>query len=159
MRVIHGDFWSLRNNGYDAIVCTINTCRKRDGSLVMGKGIAADFARYYPWLPAHWGKTILNSPPIMVAHEGVYVDYDADDSYLIGMITKHDWKKPSTYQIVETSLKALRDVAGILGVKNVLMPPPGCGNGGLDWRRVEKLCQQYLDDRFTVAFKPEVPGT
>ena len=37
-----------------------------------------------------------------------------------------------------------------MNFSSVLLPKPGCANGGLNWEQVKPLLEQYLDDRFTI---------
>ena len=54
---IQGDFWEYAKKA-DAICCTINTTLKYDNLLIMGAGIAKQFAQQYPFLQKDWGDRI-----------------------------------------------------------------------------------------------------
>jgi len=149
---VEGDFWCEANQGFDAIVCTINTVCKKDGTLVMGAGIAKDFAEHFEWLPDRWGIRTkeLGSPPRTYPFVEP-VDERDQTPYLIGIHTKYDWKDNSPFKLVDRSIKQLYIIVRAFGWKRVLMTRPGCGHGGLSWeRQVCPLLEQVLDERFVV---------
>lgn len=115
----------------------------------MGGGIAKEFARRFPQLPSIFG--------LYVLYEGNRVQMTTlgnheDRRWVIAFPTKHDWKAPSTLELIETSCQQL--VADVNefhpGWKRILMPRPGCGLGGLKWADVKPILERYLDDRFVI---------
>jgi hypothetical protein len=154
---VEGDFWCEANQGADALVCTINTVCKNDGSLVMGAGIAKDFAEHFEWLPDRWGtrtQQMFGAPPVGMKRTYPFLEpCEPRDSQptLIGIHTKYDWKDPSPFKLVDRSVKQLYIIVRAFGWKRVLMTRPGCGHGGLSWeRQVRPLLEEVLDERFVV---------
>lgn len=146
---VTGDFWSHLDNNrdvYDAICCTTNTVVKGNGELVMGAGIAKDFANEYKWLPANWGKRVQgHKQPIVI------VTLMKVRPHLVAVPTKIDWKQPSTLELVDDSINSLAILTDQLGWQKVLLPRPGCSNGGLSWKlEVKPLLEKYLDSRFII---------
>ena len=145
---IVGDFWSHLDNNkdvYDAICCTTNTVVKANGELVMGAGIAKDFANEYQWLPKNWGARISKQrmPLVLVTLMKVR-------PHLVSLPTKTDWKQPSSLDLIWESITELLLLVEQLGWKKVLLPRPGCKNGGLSWKDQVKPILLQLDDRFVV---------
>jgi hypothetical protein len=58
-------------------------------------------------------------------------------------------------EIIEFSAKALLWQTRILNWRKVLLPRPGCSNGGLDWEtQVKPVLEKILnDDRFVIISK------
>lgn len=157
---VAGDYWELAKS-HDTLVCTINMVVKANGELVMGKGIALEFAERYPFLPQDFGKQIKdnlartepNSTPIPTSY---LVDGSGYEKILLGLPTKIHWQDKSTLFLVDQSLYSLRQFIDSLPfpqTRKVLMTRPGCGNGGLAWDDVMPLCARYLDERFTICHK------
>lgn len=150
MKEIYGDFWihfDEYKDQYNAIVCTTNTIVKADGTLVMGAGIAKEFAKEFPFLPKEWGRRVKQRGL------GLIVTPLKNGLNLVGFPTKTDWKQPATIELVEASLDELLTVTNIFGWKKVLMPRPGCRNGGLDWHKEIRplMVDEFeLDERFVV---------
>ena len=149
---ITGDFWiEASESKPDAIVCTINTVLRGDGNLVMGAGIAKDFAEQFDWLPDRWGARTRKldgqrTYPFVEQRE----PWNAEPN-LVGIHTKYDWKDPSPLKLVDRSIKQLYIIVEAMDWKRVLMTRPGCGNGGLSWeRQVKPLMNNILDERFVV---------
>lgn len=131
MREIMDDFWTVQKY-YDGICCTTNSVVKADGRLVMGKGIAYDFAKYYPKLTSIWGTQVKRmgiEPLILCSPIG-------HERYAIYFQTKHHWKDRSSFSLIVRSMTKLGEMIERLSLKNVLMPRPGCSNGGLSWEHV-----------------------
>lgn len=149
MKTLKGDFWKVHRD-YDAIVCTTNQVVKKNGLLVMGVGIAADFADRFPQLPFLWGRENSKQPPPSV----IFTKIPNIRPYLVALPTKRHWQQKSDLNLIRQSAEALRHKADELKLSSVLMTPPGCGLGGLDWTsQVFPLLEPLLDDRFTVISK------
>jgi len=144
----------------DALVCTINRTLKRDGTLVMGKGVAKQFAAYWPHLPRAWGSRVNHAkivadilPSIRLAAEGVKQIDTLDRKPLIGigLPTKVDWRNLSIPKLIVESCEITVGLVEVFGLKEIRMPPLGCGNGGLRWADVKPLLTDILDDRFVIC--------
>ena len=161
------DFW-IEAETANAIVCTINQVLKSDGTLVMGAGIAKDFAEKFEWLPDRWGirtdeLSYRATPEERATHTRSYpfVDFSgycpSGVSFIlplavVGIHTKLDWRDPSPIWLVDRSIKQLYIIARAMDWKKIVMTRPGCGNGGLSWeRQVKPIMELVLDDRFTVV--------
>lgn len=134
----------------DGLCVTTNAQIKGGGLLVMGKGVAAQFADEYPWLPKVLGDTVQRYG----SHVHVVSSVPGQDvkPYILTLPTKDHWARPSDMRLVEQSLVELRAKVDALGLKHVCLTRPGCGNGGLDWiTQVKPLCTKLLDERFTVV--------
>jgi len=143
---IYGDFWMHKDeHEYDAICCTINGVVKKSGELVMGAGIAKGFASEYSWIAKNWGGRVGQLKEFQL-----FVTLMAKRPHLVGLPTKYHWKDDSNLPLIQKSLIELEDITTRLGWKKVLLPRPGCKNGGLEWEQVQPLCDYYLDNRFTV---------
>lgn len=145
----------------DALVCTINRTLKRDGTLVMGKGVAKQFAAYWPHLPRAWGARVDHAKIVADILLGelyrigdeIHRANKSDRMPLIGigLPTKLDWRNPSVPELIVESCEMMVGLVEVFGLKEIRMPPPGCGNGGLRWANVKPLLTNILDDRFVVC--------
>lgn len=135
---ISGNFWT-KINEYDAIVCTTNNVIKNNNELVMGAGIAKEFAIRYPFLPVQWGKRITNNQDYYVLITLL------SRPHLIALQTKRNWKDPSPISLVSDSLEILNSIAIVLNWNKILMTKPGCGNGGLDWNEIKQI---FIDNEY-----------
>jgi hypothetical protein len=147
-------FWEAAiQNDTNAIVCTTNNVVRKNGSLVMGRGIAKEFKERFKYLEWNWGEIVQNikddgeedyhllvSGPRRLEHAQVYV---------VGLQTKRFWGEDSPIDLVVKSCNRLKELASLLNWKKVVMPKPGCGNGNLKWREVKKLIN--MDNRFVIT--------
>lgn len=62
-----------------------------------------------------------------------------DGRHWAALATKQHWRDPSQEGWVESGLAELARLAGAARIGHIALPPPGCGHGGLDWRRVEPM--------------------
>lgn len=132
---VQGDFWKYPAH----IKCiTTNATRKKDRSIVMGRGLALECARFYPCAPYllfdrihHRGNVVSR---LFTEHGIQYYSFPVKQNY---------WEKASV-DLIKASLEQIREIAG---KSEVLLPRVGCGNGGLSWVDVKPICE-YLPDNF-----------
>ena len=137
-------------NPYDVVCITTNGCVKSNGQAVMGKGIALQAATLMPSLPGDLGrdKRLKGN----ACHEmGIYRFMRDGISIPIQIVTfptKEDWKDPSNLEIIERSCKELIDVLEdiIEDINHIYLPAPGCGAGGLDWKQVSPILEEYFEN-------------
>lgn len=133
----HGN---LLQSEADALVNTVNTVG------VMGKGIALQFKRAFPdnfcRYEAAWRRGEVQIGSIFVHETGLM----AGPRYIFNFPTKVHWRAKSKLGDIELGLADLRRRIIDLGISSVAIPPLGCGNGGLNWRDVRSLIEQWLSD-------------
>lgn len=135
-----GDIWESRQPG-DWIVITTNGTLRRDGKLVMGRGIALEASQRYKYLQARLG--------YLIQRNGLQLELLEPDR-LIAFPVKYEFYEKADLNLILKSTIQLVDAQPRLHGR-VLLPRPGCGNGKLDWIQVEPILRHYLlDDRFIV---------
>ena len=130
----------------DAVCVTTNGIVKRDGSAVMGAGIArlAD-AKYK--LASKLG-AMLKKSGNHCSDMGLY-----DNKHIVTFPTKKHWKDMSSLTLIKQSCHELVAMADKNNWNNVLLPAIGCGLGQLDFEtQVKPVIETILDDRFTICF-------
>lgn len=152
----YGDIWKAQPK-YEAIVVTTNGFVKKNGEAVMGRGIALEAARKYPDLPKRLGYIINEFGNITWLHN--FDQWNGEDAYediVFTLPVKHVWWQKADIKLIKESIKRLvLFVDDLEYMTKILMPRPGCGNGGLDWKDVKEVIAPLLDDRFTVmTFAP-----
>jgi O-acetyl-ADP-ribose deacetylase (regulator of RNase III) len=122
------------------LVNTVNTVG------VMGKGIALQFKRRFPGNYEAYRKACkegrVGPGEMFVWHTGQL----GNPQHIINFPTKRHWKAKSRIEDIEAGLRDLVAVITRLEIESIAVPPLGCGNGGLDWRVVRPLMEQYLAD-------------
>jgi O-acetyl-ADP-ribose deacetylase (regulator of RNase III) len=125
----------------EAIVNTVNCVG------VMGKGVALEFKRRWPDNYRAY-KRLCDakklSPGTMFIFQTGDLLQDNDRKFLINFPTKLHWKAKSKIEYVEHGLDDLAYQVRKLGIKSLVLPPLGCGNGGLDWNEVRPLIEDKL---------------
>jgi O-acetyl-ADP-ribose deacetylase (regulator of RNase III) len=132
---------NLLDSSAEALVNTVNTVG------VMGKGIALQFKQVFPHNFEVYRQACLNG---QLKTGQVLPVKDSDlimgERLIINFPTKQHWKMPSQYEYVESGLNALVAYLNQNRVKGLALPALGCGNGGLDWRRVKRIIEKHLSD-------------
>lgn len=127
---------NLFTSNAKVIVNTVNTVG------VMGKGIAADFKKYYPDMFVEYKRRCLNNE-LMI---GDLFLYKTSNKWILNFPTKKHWRSPSKVEYIEIGLKKLVEKASRLQITDIAMPKLGCGNGGLDWENeVKPIVEKYLE--------------
>ncbi len=120
---------------------------------VMGKGIALAFKERFPnnfeiYKRACDNGTMKIGEVLLVQEKG---------KTIVNFPTKDSWRKKSTYEFISQGLESLAKVIVEEKITSISIPPLGCGNGGLDWNKVEALiftAFEKLDDIEIVIYPP-----
>lgn len=140
---VGADLWELWNEGRWAVIPT-NTQRRRNGTAVMGGGLAADAAARFGDLEQRYGAAL-------GAHQ---TRLAVRDHRLLLAPTKDHWRDPSTLALVRASATAVASYARANNCR-LVVPALGCGLGGLDWADVEGLLLDTFADIDTVIIAPQ----
>ena len=80
--------------------------------------------------------------------------------WIVHFPTKRHWRDRSTIGDIEAGLHDLAAVVERYGIRSIVIPPLGCGLGGLDWRAVRPLVTACLSGTLaTVIVLEPAPGT
>ena len=152
MREARGNLWTLGATA-DAVVITTNGFVKANGACVMGRGCAKEARNRWPGLDVRLG-TLLRQHGNHCFRLGV-PGLSAD---LVTMPVKPrsdglrpGWQCEAELPLIEKSCRQLVEMADKFGWHSVILPRPGCGNGGLNWDDVRPRLAAILDDRFTAV--------
>ncbi len=137
------DVWELHEGGFWVLVPT-NMCRKKDGSAVMGAGLAKDAALRYPGLAARYGRALGSGRPMMSFPSW---------RLLLGP-TKDDWRLPAKMGLVEQLLDRVAEWYRAHPGEAVVVAAPGCGRGGPGYRPVRDIASQRLAAYRVVLLPP-----
>lgn len=142
---VFGNLWEYKA---DVRVITTNGTVKRNGECVMGRGCALEAKQQNPKLAKLLGT--------LIRDEGNHV-HRLDDKFggwdlaweFYSFPVKHHWREVADVELIVRSAEELL-CAVETGDLVVVMPRPGCGNGGLRWEDVKPVIEPILDDRFHV---------
>ena len=164
---------SIFHYGADVVCITTNGFNKKNGEAVMGRGIAGYVKQKDPIVAKklgtanknNWqkpqiirdynGKLLLASFPVkpqLGLPENLLPKYQGKNfsSPIRGMVP--GWACKAELEIIEKSAKYLVQMADEHNWKQIMIPAPGCGNGGLKYSEVKKILETILDDRFYICF-------
>jgi len=142
MREQTGDIWDYLGKAF--IVITTNGSLTRDGRAVLGRGCARQARDHFPELPELLGKLILE--------QGNHV-HDLGNGLLSFPVEDSAWSLPDL-MLIARSAAELRLLADREGWKQIVVPRPGCGGGGLNWPDVRTVLLPHFDDRFLLIAAP-----
>ena len=133
------DIWDY--HGRAVIAVTTSGSLTKAGKAVMGRGVARQAALRFPQLPLELGALLReHGNHVHLMGEGI-VSFPVEESA---------WACPELRLISRSALE-LRHLSDREGWERVVVPRPGCGGGGLDWREVRPLLDRYFDHRFLVV--------
>lgn len=135
---------------FDAICITTNGKVKKDGKAVMGAGVAKACRDYFKGSDKNLADMLKrngNCTQLFDTRDGVSI---------IAFPTKEDWRDASDIELIKRSSEQLVELMNTYGFNSVLLPQPGCTNGGLEWDYVREIIQPILDDRVTFISKGKI---
>lgn len=126
--------------GTDALVNTVNTVG------VMGKGIALMFKEAFPENYRLYERACRDGEVdigrmFVTENEGLF-----GPRWIINFPTKQHWRSKTRPEWIEQGLQDLRRVIDEYDILSVAIPPLGCGQGGLKWKRVRPMIEEALSD-------------
>ncbi len=170
MRESSGNLFS-RLGFVDAICFTTNGYVTKYGRAVMGRGTAQWVRDNVPESDAalgmllrtrgnrtqavtEWSGTVLVSFPVKPVDGKVGKVEDVvphlQTHYGVGKVAP-GFALKADLGLIARSAEQLRELTDLRGWQRVLLPRPGCANGGLSWEEVRPILVAHLDDRFEVV--------
>lgn len=146
-----GNMWDVFGNT-DLFLITTNPIRRKDGALVMGRGIALEAAKRFPDLPFKFGEAVEQNynrrdycDPLAHCH---CMSVDRFDGQMMGyFMVKNHWREPAKLEVIAHSTRELNAVARYVGDgKRFDLNFPGIGNGRLDRATVLPLLESLPDN-------------
>ncbi len=139
MREVSRNMWELHEKG--AIVCiTTNGAISRQGRAQLLRGCAHQAAERFPDLASRLGA--------LIAADGNHV-YELGDRLVSFPVEESPYDNPDPVIICRSAME-LVELADRCHWQEIILPRPGCGSGGLEWKEVRPRIEQLLDDRFVV---------
>lgn len=138
MREAVGNMWTDFDEN-SVLAITTNGDTNREGKAIMGAGTAWQAAEKYPLLPYVFGS-------LLISH-GNDCYYMPQWSLLMFPVKDRVYLNAKIPIIVQSCLRATA-LADAHKWKQVVLPQPGCGAGGLRWEDVKPVIEPLLDDRF-----------
>lgn len=126
---------SIFDTKLQAMINTVNC----DG--VMGKGLALEFKRRYPYMFKEYKEKCLKGE----IKPGLLHIYRTDKKVIINFPTKKHWENKSRMEYIEKGLLYLKKNYKAWELKSIAFPQLGCDLGGLDWSKVKVLMEEYLN--------------
>lgn len=138
MREISGNIWEYLDKA--VIVITTNGQVTRDGRAVLGRGCAREAGERFPWLAERLGS--------LITGHGNHVHHLGNG--LVTFPVEHSPFEHPDARLIERSARELAELADREEWPMIVVPRPGCGGGGLDWREVRPILARHLDERFRI---------
>ncbi|MNN58540.1 hypothetical protein D3C81_1735920 [compost metagenome] len=140
LEIVQGNLFDVEA---DCRVITINLVG------AMGAGVAKTARNTIPGLYTHYKKMYQQIDPTQ------FITYKHDNMRYLLIPTKIDWKDKSPRDLVIANINRLAVLANRHRFGTIVLPPMGCGNGGLDWfndiQYVYKAIFVYHEAKFIVA--------
>jgi O-acetyl-ADP-ribose deacetylase (regulator of RNase III) len=124
---------------------------------IMGKGIALQFKMAFPDNYKEY-KKVCDDGKMHIGKMFITNDNNMFESkYIINFPTKTHWKAKSKLEHIEKGLNDLVKKINEFNIKSIVIPPLGCGLGGLDWNEVRSVIEQklsHLEDVNIIVYAP-----
>jgi len=142
MQYTQGNLWTFHH--FDPVCITTNGMIRKDGTLVMGAGIALQAKQRFPEVPRKLADAVK-----IYGNRTMYLTQER----MFSFPTKHDWRDKSDINLIAESCTQLVGLTNKCKFSRVYLPVPGCANGQLDWNEVNPVISDILDDRFIVVMQ------
>jgi hypothetical protein len=135
--------WSLFDQ-VDLFLITTNSTLKKNGALVMGRGVARQARDRFPNLDLKLGEEIAG----ICGHLGTYhllISPRYPAAKLGAFQVKHHFRQPASLDLIAGSVRALQQWCATHPNATVALNYPGIGNGNLKREQVQPLISQLPD--------------
>lgn len=122
---------------------------------IMGKGIAYQFKEMFP----NNLKVYQDACRAGTFKIGDILIVNEKQKLIVNFPTKDSWRKKSQYDFILQGLERLKIEIISRDIKSISIPPLGCGNGGLEWSRVESMIKHIFSDLESVDIVLYAPVT
>ncbi len=142
MHEIEGDLWHFHSLG-KVIVLTTSGAVDKNGTALMPRGCARQALDRYPDLSQILG--------YLIVQHGNHV-FDLGRR-LVSFPVEESPYQTAEPKLIEQSCTELVELTSYKCWREVIMPQPGCGGGGLVWDDVKPIMERVLDERFKVIIR------
>jgi hypothetical protein len=152
-----GDMWTAYE-GADLFLITTNSTLRKDGVLVMGRGIARQAKERFPGLDVVLGaqiQTICGSQGIY----GLLISPRWPKARLGAFQVKRHWRQSADLALIEKSTTALMHWVTCHADRQVCLNFPGIGNGRLPRTAVLPILQHLPDNVIIWEYPDILPPT
>ena len=142
------DIWDYKeqiDEGSVMLCITTNGDTNSQGLAVMGRGVALQASKQYPGLSNNLGAKI------KIWGGAPFGGILSTNPRLFSFPVKYHWKDKADISLIKWSTQVLATFMRNTSNRTVLLPRPGCGNGGLDWEEVEPIVNRLSDDVWVVT--------
>jgi hypothetical protein len=157
-------FEMIYEEGVDAICITTNGHYTTEGLAVMGGGCAGVCAKRWPDTAVRLGKCLKNfgtNQPFVIGALDANGDYVEPNLRMIkefkfkclifSFPTIDNLLDGAKLSLIKQSAEELKKLVERFGLRNVVVPRPGCGIGSLNYKDVKPILEDIFDDRFTIV--------
>ncbi|MBE0427969.1 MAG: ADP-ribose-binding protein [Nitrospirae bacterium] len=143
----------LKDNiwNYRTVAITTNGSVKRDGRLVMGRGVALQAKLKFrkSGLDLKAGQMVREHGN-NVHFLGVFHDKKGRQYGIYTFPVKHRWYEKADINLIKRSAKQLYGLR--YQFSRIFIPRPGCGNGGLRWEELKPVLGEIFGDDTKFVF-------
>lgn len=138
-----GNMWSVFDET-DIFMITTNPIKRKDGAVVMGRGIALEAKTRFPQLPYDFGNELNKlHPEVDQQNVGYIGTYNKTPIYFF--MVKDHWNNPASIGIISMSCFYLKHGFD-WGSKRIDLNFPGIGNGKLSRDSVLPFLNELPDN-------------
>jgi hypothetical protein len=155
------DIWDMYDQG-ETVCITTNGFVTRGGNAVMGRGVAAQAVKRFPTIKGKLGRLIMENgnvvqriAPRIISFPvkpqlGVCNEYKTNVvKHMRHQYKPYDWvpgwAMMADLNLIKWSLVQLNQIRDVRSHRQIYLPKPGCGAGGLKWEKVHLDCAKYGD--------------
>lgn len=140
MKEVKGDLWAYDGRKGFILLITTNGYLKKDGTGVMGAGVAKQAAERYPDLPRLLGESLKCRGNVVSLLTGQIASFPV----------KRVWHEDADLKLIRKSTKRLKMIAELNPTKKFVTVKAGCGNGNLRWEKVKPIMETLPNNVFVI---------